>query len=80
MCDEYFELYPRMQLFHILGSILEPLLYSIYVNDMSGAISNKLLLYAYDSAILIADTYLSNIYTILRLRVNVWLTINFLCI
>ena len=33
------------------GSILEPLLFLIYVNDMSGAVSNKLLLYADESAI-----------------------------
>ena len=48
------------------GSILRPLLLSIYLNDMSGAVSNKLLLYADDSAILVADKCISNIETILQ--------------
>ena len=48
------------------GSILEPLLFLIYVNDMSGAVCNKLLLYADDSAILAADKCLSNIETFLQ--------------
>ena len=33
------------------GSILGPLLFLIYVNDMSAVVQIKLLLYAYDSAI-----------------------------
>ena len=37
------------------GSILAPLLFLIYVNDMSGIIGKKLLLYVDDSAILVAD-------------------------
>ena len=36
------------------GSILGPLLFLAYVNDMSGVIHNKLLLYADDSAILVS--------------------------
>ena len=42
------------------GSILGPLLFLIYVNNMSGVVNNKLLLYADDSAILIADKHVSN--------------------
>ena len=41
------------------GSILRPLL--IYVNDMSGLVKNKLLLYADGTAILVADRYKTNI-------------------
>ena len=48
------------------GSILGPLLLLIYVNDMSGAINNKLLLYADDSAIVVADKQISTIETILE--------------
>ena len=47
------------------GSILGPLSFLIYVNDMSGAVNNTLLLYADDSAILVADKCLSNIETVL---------------
>ena len=47
-------------------SILGPLLFLTYVNDMSGAVRNKLLLYADDSAILVAEKYVSNIETILQ--------------
>ena len=37
------------------GSILGPLLFLIYVKDMSGAVNHRLLLYADDSVILVAD-------------------------
>ena len=53
----YLELYSHLQIFH--ESILGPLLF--YGNDMSGAVSNKMLLYAVDSAILVADRCVSNI-------------------
>ena len=45
-------------------SILVPLLFLIYVNDLSGIIGiigNKLLLYADDSAILVADEVISTV-------------------
>ena len=43
------------------GSILGPLLFLIYVNDMSAVIDNKLLLYADDSAILVSGKCKSSI-------------------
>ena len=63
------------------GSILGPELFLIYVNDMSGVVTNKLLLYADDSAILVADKHVSNIETVLQRELKVftngWLTISF---
>ena len=46
---------------------------------MSGAVSNKLLLYADDSAILVADKCLSNIETVLQNELEIvseWLVDN----
>ena len=43
------------------GSILGPLLFLIYVNDISGAVNHKLLLYADNSAKLVADKSVSAI-------------------
>ena len=61
------------------GSILGPLLFLIYVNDMFGAVSNNLLLSADDSAILVADKCLSNIETVLQNELEIvseWLVDN----
>ena len=61
------------------GSVLEPLLFLIYVNDMSGAVENKLLLYADDSAILVADKNISTVETLLQRKLEVvsdWLIDN----
>ena len=42
-------------------SILGPLLFPIYVNDMAGAINEKILLYADDTAILVSDKHVNAI-------------------
>ena len=43
------------------GSILGPLLFLIYVNDMSAVVKNKLLLYADDSAVMVSGKNRSSI-------------------
>ena len=61
------------------GSILGPLLFLIYGNDMSGAVNHKLLLYADDSAILVADKSVSAIEMSLQKELEVvseWLVDN----
>ena len=49
------------------------------MNDMSGAVTNKLLLYADNSAILVTDKHVSNIETVLQRELEVvheWLIDN----
>ena len=61
------------------GSILGHLLIYVHVNDMCDPISNKLLLYADDSAVLVADKCLSNIETVLQDELEIvseWLVDN----
>ena len=53
------------------GSILGPLLFLIYVTDMSGAVKHKLLLYADDSAILVADKSVSAIEMLLQKELEI---------
>ena len=53
------------------GSILGPLLFLIHVNDMSGAVNHKLLLYADDSAIMVADKNVSTIEILLQKELEV---------
>ena len=61
------------------GSILGSLLFLIYVNDMSGVIDNKLLLYADHSAILVADKDISTVENALQTDLQIvseWLIDN----
>ena len=61
------------------GSILGPLLFLIYVNDMAGVLDNKLLLYADDSAILVSGKSKYDIERLLTRdlgRVSNWLVDN----
>ena len=61
------------------GSILGPILFLIYVNGMSGVVDNKLLLFADDSAILVADKSISNIELLFQMKLEVvsdWLIDN----
>ena len=72
----YLELFPHMQKFHVVFPRINTL---IYVNDMSGAVCNKLLLYADDSTIIVADECLSNIETVLQNELEIvseWLVDN----
>ena len=61
------------------GSILGSLLFLIYVNDMSGDVNHKFLLYADDSAILFADTSVLTMEALLKKELEVvseWLVDN----
>ena len=61
------------------GSILGPLLFLIYVNDMEAVVKNKLLLYADDSAILVSGKDIASIEKELSedlQRVSGWLVDN----
>ena len=57
------------------GSILGPLLFLIYVNDMKAAVKCKLLLYADDSALLASSSDVSEIEGIFetRVRISYWM-------
>ena len=61
------------------GSTLGPLLFLIYVNDVAGALDQKLLLYADDSAILVSDKDVTYIESMLKYELAVvseWLIDN----
>ena len=47
------------------GSVLGPLLFLIYVNDMSAVVKHKLLLYADDAAILVSGTNIEQVQSLL---------------
>ena len=47
------------------GSVLGPLLFLIYVNDMSAVVKHKLLLYAYDVAILVSGANIMQVQSLL---------------
>ena len=52
------------------GSILGPLLFLIYVNDMQAAVKCKLLLYADDSALLVSGKDVNEIQKVLSDELN----------
>ena len=59
--------------------MLGHLQFLIHINDMAGAVSNNFLLYADDSAVLVADKCVFNIETILQNELEIvseWLVDN----
>lgn len=61
------------------GSILGPLLFLVYVNDMAAVVQNKLMLYADDSAILVSSKNKEDIELLLSKDMNTvsqWLACN----
>ena len=61
------------------GSILGPMLFLLYVNDMKSAVTCKLLLYADDSALLVSDKCVSKIENVLSeelQNISKWLVDN----
>ena len=74
--------FPYVQILHVVflkGQYLDLCCFLIYVNDISGVIGNKLLLYADDSTISVADKDISTVQNSLQtdlMIVSEWLIDN----